>query len=143
MLDRIGQIDLNGSSSINIIGFSKALKKEWHNYYELLTWEYGKHHLKKLDMDVLHCCMFELGGNCKHSHKNNSHIKCLTCFSFSERKVLPFLKIFNEEVCSNNKDEVATMMASVPKLSYAVSHYAPHCLFANVQFSAIEKLCSQ
>ena len=34
MLDRIGQMDLNGSSSINIIGFSKSPKKEWHNRYE-------------------------------------------------------------------------------------------------------------
>ena len=41
ILDRIGEIDLNGSSSINIIGFRKTLKKEWQNHYELLTSEYG------------------------------------------------------------------------------------------------------
>ena len=37
MLDRIGQIYLNGSSTIKIIGFNKSLKKEWDNYYEFLT----------------------------------------------------------------------------------------------------------
>ena len=37
MLDRIGRMDLNGSSSINIIGFRISLKKESHNHYELLT----------------------------------------------------------------------------------------------------------
>ena len=30
------------------------------------------------------------------------------------------------------------MMAAVPKLSYAVSHYASHRLHANVQFYDIE-----
>ena len=38
ILDRIGKIDLNGSSSIDILGFIKTLKKEWHNNYKLLTW---------------------------------------------------------------------------------------------------------
>ena len=65
MLDRIGQMDLNGSLSINIIIFSKALKKEWHNHYEFSTFEYGKHHFKQSEMDKLHCCMFALGGNYK------------------------------------------------------------------------------
>ena len=37
MLYRIGKMDLDGSSSIYIIGFIKSLKKEWHNNYELLT----------------------------------------------------------------------------------------------------------
>ena len=45
----------------------------------------------------------------------------------------------NEEVSSDTKDEVETMISEVPKLSYAVSHYASHCLRANMQFSAIEK----
>ena len=31
------------------------------------------------------------------------------------------------------------MMASVSNISYSVSHYASHCLRANVQFYAIEK----
>ena len=31
---------------INIIDFMKLLKKECHNNYEFLTWEYGKHHIK-------------------------------------------------------------------------------------------------
>ena len=52
MLDRIGQMDLNGSSSIDIIGFRKSLNKEWHNNYELLTWEYGKYQLTQLDMYI-------------------------------------------------------------------------------------------
>ena len=51
-----------------------------------------------------------------------------------------FLKNVNEEVSSNNKDEVATTMATVPKLSYAVSHYASHSLRAIVQYFAIEKI---
>ena len=54
-----------------------------------------------------------------------------------------FLEIFNEEVSSNNKDDVENMMAMVQKLSYVVTHYASHSLRANVQFCAIEKLCSQ
>ena len=64
-------MDLNGSSYIGIIGLRKKLKKEWHNHYELLTWEYGKHHLKQSDMDQLHCCTFVLGGNCEHIHQRN------------------------------------------------------------------------
>ena len=80
ILDRIGQMDSNESSSVYIICFIKSLKKEWQNHYELLTWEYGKHHLKQSDMDILHCCMFTLGGNCEHSNKENSYVECLTCF---------------------------------------------------------------
>ena len=37
MLDRIGKIDLNGSTSIEIVGFRKTLEKEWQNNYKLLT----------------------------------------------------------------------------------------------------------
>ena len=33
MLDTIVQMDLNGSSPIDIIGFIKSLKKEWENRY--------------------------------------------------------------------------------------------------------------
>ena len=91
-------------------------------------------------MDKLHCRMFALGGNCEHSHKGNSCIKCLTCFSFFKRKVLPFLKNINEEVSSYNKDEFLIMMAAVTNLSYEVSQYASHRLHANVQFSAIENI---
>ena len=97
MLDMIWQMVLNGSSSIDIIGFRKSRKKQWHDRYEFLTCKYGKHHLKQLDMDRLHCCMFALGGNCEHSHKESSCIKCLTCFSFFKRIVLPFLENVNEE----------------------------------------------
>ena len=61
-------------------------------------------------------------------------------FLIFQEKILPFLKNFNEEVSLNNKDEVATTMAAVPKLSYAFSYYASHCLRANVHFSAIEKI---
>ena len=56
-----------------------------------------------------------------------------------QEKVFPLLKNVNE-ITSNNKDEVATMMAAVPELSYAVSHYASHSWRANVQFSDIEKI---
>ena len=52
------------------------------------------------------------------------------------------LKNVNEEVCSDKKYEVATMMDAVLKISYSVLHYASHRLRTNVQFSAIEKLCS-
>ena len=85
-------MDLNVNSSIDIIGFRKSLKKEWHNHYEFLTWEHVKHHLKKLGMDQLHCCKFALGGNCYNGHKENSCIKCLTFLSFFKRKVFPLLK---------------------------------------------------
>ena len=111
-----------------------------HNDYELLTWEYGKHPIKQSDMDQLQYCAFALGGNCKHSHKENACIMCLTCFSFFKKTFLTFLKNGNEEVSSNHKDDVATMVAAVPKLSYAVSHYASHHLFSNVQFPDIEKI---
>ena len=60
-------------------------------------------------------------------------------FFIFQEKSFAFPEKFNEEVSSNNKDEVATMMAAVPKISYAVSHYSSHCLLANVQFSSIEK----
>ena len=82
MLNRTRQMNLNISYSIRIIGFSKSRNKEWHNNYDFLTWEYGKYHLKKSDMDRLHRCKFVLGGNCEHRDKENSCIKCLTCLSF-------------------------------------------------------------
>ena len=53
---------------------------------------------------------------------------------------MPFLKNTNEEVSSNNRYEVATVMDAVPKLSYAISHYASNCLCINVQFYDIEKI---
>ena len=33
IVDRIGQMDLNSSSSIEVIGSSKSVKKEWYNHY--------------------------------------------------------------------------------------------------------------
>ena len=95
--------------------------------------------LQKLDIDKLHCCTFALGGIFEHSHKEIFCIKCLTCFLFFKIKVLPFLDNSNKEVSSNKKDEVVTMVAVVPKLSYVVSHYASHRLRENVQFSDIKK----
>ena len=89
-------------------------------------------------MNILHCCTFSFGGNFEHSHKENSCITCLTCFSFFKSKVFPFLSNVNNELYSNHKDEFSTMMAAVPKLSDTVSRYASHRLCANVQFSAIE-----
>ena len=80
-------MDLNGSSFIYIIGFSKSMEKEWHSNYEFLIWEYGKHYLKQFDIYQLHCCPFVLGSNCDHSHEENSCVKCLTRFSFFKRKV--------------------------------------------------------
>ena len=67
MLGRIGKMDINGSYSIDIFGF-KTLNKEWPNRYEFLAWEYGKHHLKKSNMDQLNCCTFALGGNFEQIH---------------------------------------------------------------------------
>ena len=61
-------------------------------------------------------------------------------FLIFQEKLFGFNENVNEEVSSINKDEVATMMAVVPKLSYAVSHYSSHSLHANVQFSTIEKI---
>ena len=52
---------------------------------------------------------------------------------------MPFLKKFNDELSSNNKDDIAIIMSEGTKLSYVVSHYALHRLRANVNFSAIEK----
>ena len=63
--------------------------------------------------------------------------------SHFQKKILPFLENVNEEVSSNNKDEVETMIPAVPKISYSVTQYDSHCLRTNVQFSAMEKLCSQ
>ena len=60
-------------------------------------------------------------------------------FLIFQEKSFAFPENFNEEVSSNNKDEVATMMAAVPKLSYTFLHYASHRLRTNIQFSAIEK----
>ena len=80
MLDRNGKMDLNDSSSIDIFGLRKTPKKKCHDHYELLTYKYGKHHLKKSDMDQLQCCTFALGVNCEQINQENSCIKCLTCF---------------------------------------------------------------
>ena len=90
-------------------------------------------------MNQLHCCIFALSGNCEHINQENSHIKCLTCFSFFKRNVLPLLKTANKELYKNNKYEVASMMAAVPNLSNVVTHYYSHRLHANMKFSAIEK----
>ena len=84
--------------------------------------------------------MFALGENCEHSHQENSCITCLICFSFFKSKVLPFLNNINDEVSTNHMDKVATMMYVVPKISYEVTHYDSHCICANLQFSAIEKI---
>ena len=51
IFDMFGQMDLNGRSSTNSIGFSKSLKKYWNHNYEFLKWEYVKHHLKQSDME--------------------------------------------------------------------------------------------
>ena len=64
-------------------------------------------------------------------------------FLIFQEKHLSFLKHVNEEVSSNNKGEVAAMMAEVPKIYYVVSNYASHSLHANEKFSAIEKMCSK
>ena len=80
MLHKIVELDLYGSATIEMIDFSKSLKREWQNHYEFLTWKYGKHHLKLSYMDQLHCFTFLLGGNYKHTHQENSCVKCLTCF---------------------------------------------------------------
>ena len=64
-------------------------------------------------------------------------------FLIFKMKVLPLLNNVNDEVSSNHKDEVSTMMTAVPNQSYAVTHYASHHRRSNVQFSAIEKLCGQ
>ena len=136
-------MDLNDSSSTDIIRSIKTLNKYWKINDEFLTWEYGKYHLKQSDNDRLHCCTFALGGKWEHSHQENSRIKCLTCFYFFHNKVFPFLNNVNDEVSSNHKDEVESRMAAAPKLSNDSTHYASHCLRANVQFAAIEKLCSQ
>ena len=66
--------------------------------------------------------------------------KLFNLFLIFQEKLFGFNENVNEEVSSNNKDEVATMMAAAPKLSYAVSHYASHRLRSDVQFSAIEKI---
>ena len=102
-----------------------------------------KHYLKQSDNNILHCCMFVLEGKCEYSHQENFCIKCLTYFSFFHNKVLPFLNNINDKFSSNEKDEVTSIMAAVPKISNAVTHYASHRLCANVKFSAIETLCSQ
>ena len=49
-----------------------------------------------------------------------------------EKKVMPFLKNVNKQLYQYNKDEFETMMAAVPKLSYAVSHYVSHLLRTNM-----------
>ena len=81
-----------------------------------------------------------MGGKCEHNHQENSCIKCLTCFYFLLNKLLTFLKNIIDEASSNEKDEFASMMAAVHKLSNAVIHYASNILCANVQFYAIEKI---
>ena len=53
-------------------------------------------------------------------------------FSFLHNKVFTLLNNVNDELYSNDKDEVASMMAAVHKLSNAVSHYASPHLRANV-----------
>ena len=52
--------------------------------------------------------------------------------------MLSFLNNVNDEVFSNHKIEVETIMIAVQNLSDAVTHYSSHCLSANVQFSDIE-----
>ena len=49
----------------------------------------------------------------------------------------PINEQYNNEVSSNYKDEVLSMVDVVPKLSNSVTRYALRFLRANVQFSAI------
>ena len=55
-------------------------------------------------------------------------------------KVLPLLSNANDAVSSNDKDEVDTMKAVVPKLSNAATYYESHCLHSNFQFSEIDTI---
>ena len=64
----------------------------------------------------------------------------LNLFSLFKRKVLSSLENINEEVSSYNKYEFETVIAVVPNISYAVSHYASYSLPTNVQFYAIENI---
>ena len=61
-------------------------------------------------------------------------------FLIFQENFFAFLENFNEEVSSNIKYEVATMMAAVTNILYAVSYYASYFLHANVQVSAIENI---
>ena len=63
-------------------------------------------------------------------------------FSFLHNKVFTLLNNVNDELYSNDKDEVVSMIDSVHKLSNFVTHYASHRLRANVQFSTIENIKS-
>ena len=47
ILDRIGEMDLNYSSSTDMIFSIKTLKEEWKINYEFLMGGYGKNHLKQ------------------------------------------------------------------------------------------------
>ena len=84
-----------------------------------------------------------LGVQCEHSHQENIRIKCSTCFSFFQNKVLSFLNNGTDEISSNDMDEDESMMAAVHKLSNSVMNYASHCLHANMQFYVIDKLFIQ
>ena len=61
-------------------------------------------------------------------------------FSFLHNKVFTLLNNVNDELYSNDKDEVVSMVVAVPKQSNAITHYALYLLRANVQFFAIETL---
>ena len=59
IIDRIGELELKNSPPTNIFCFRKTLKEDiktpkeqWQKHYKILTWEYGKHHLKQQDGDI-------------------------------------------------------------------------------------------
>ena len=55
-----------------------------------------------------------------------------TCYLFFKSKVLTLINTFNDELSTNQRDEVATMIALVPKLSDAVTHYSSRRLCVNM-----------
>ena len=54
--------------------------------------------------------------------------------------MLPFLSNVNDLVSSDDKYEVETMMADIPKISKAVTNYVSHRLCENFNFSPINRM---
>ena len=118
------------------------LIEEWKKMQMFLMWEYSNRHLKIEDEDPVHCCTFALGGTCNHEHRTVSCDKCSSIFTFFQAKTHGFLtRVSNAQFSEDSHaEELQSMFASLPKLTYAIAHYMGHRLRARVQFHAIRKI---
>lgn len=105
-------------------------------------WEYSNNHLQIRSTDIMHCCSYDLGGSCKDGHAIEMCHTCYTCRSFFDKVVNGFLQRVTSLKFTdyNHKDELISMINTLPTLTHSITCYMSHRLRAKVQFHAISKI---